>query len=419
MADCVEADADFSWKSCWTSPVTRKRKTDCKRDKKGFKDKSNVTLKKDRSIQKKKKKKKSKYKEVMKAKNAEKKGKKKKKVPLELDDRFLLIRDSRVSDSVLQRIRPEQIIAVTPAASNLCSSTPESLNCDFLPKQKTKNKKKVSFDLSPGYSRVKRPKVVSPPPKSPKDKILSETKVDGDESLLRGAVTARQSQSQPQDNDSQGTGDDASSQDLFITQKTFRTSAWEPSSGKTHQGGLFVDVTQPQRDKEIQRSPPPLQPTDEAFLLPPMSRANTSTQTENFFTTELSSYLTLCHQRRVTESCEDLRPLDLSLPQRARSFLYAVKIQDKRADQEPSSSPVDVKLERKPRWDPSYSSGVKDGNEKEADGQHLWSCSARQRDEPTASPQSKYEPKSSDTLTSSEDEPSWRSSKMDLTQVIR
>lgn len=52
-------------------------------------------------------------------------------------------------------------------------------------------------------------------------------------------------------------------------------------------------------------------------LLPSSSTVSLSTQTENFFTTELSSYLSFCQKNRPA-SLEDLKPLDLSLPHRAR-----------------------------------------------------------------------------------------------------
>ncbi|KAM3609208.1 uncharacterized protein V6R79_011035 [Siganus canaliculatus] len=48
---------------------------------------------------------------------------------------------------------------------------------------------------------------------------------------------------------------------------------------------------------------------------------STSTQTDNFFTSELSSYLSFCQKTAITFHPDDLKPLDLSLPQRATTCL--------------------------------------------------------------------------------------------------
>lgn len=140
------------------------------------------------------------------------------------------------------------------------------------------------------------------------------------------------------------------------------------------------------------------------YILNQRSRTSTSTQTENFFTTELSSYLDFCQKQRANSNTEELKPLDLSLPQRARRNLWPSmkmpflpgQVQEddhKAAHLQPSSSP-----------------SVKEVQE-EIPGH---------KSETTPSPQFESEPKSADMTTSSEDnEPPSRPGKLDLAQVRR
>ncbi|XP_067445025.1 inactive protein tyrosine kinase pTKL-like [Thunnus thynnus] len=482
MSDCEEAH--FFWES-WTSPVKRKRKKESKKNNKGQKRKNNITMKTTESVQKKKKKKKNpKFKEAMERKKDKKKEKKKKKkLSLDLDDSFVSICGSSATVPTAQ---------AKSEASNLRSST-EKLNSDQLTqdsKKKTKRKKKVMFDLSPGYIQAKRPKFVSSSPQSPSESILSGNEAVRDGERCSQVSESGQSQDQPHDNDSQCSGDNMNSQDLFITQKTFRGSPSYASSGEASDKAVITtpqmftqrdmelsegshkanrnpikekwpfqtwkelnlteekdvscpshvrpNVVNPYLDKPIvvntsldvakskkhsctssQQAFSCLPYTHEPSLLPLISTASTSTQTENLFTTELSSYLNFCQKSKSTVSSKDLKPLDLSLPQRVRKDLcscLSVKMsvtelkddEEKCGDKKPSCL-----LKDHGAW-LSCSSEVR----KEPCGPQLRSARAKSKAEPTPSPQSESELKSADTTTSSEDnEPPCRSSKMDLTQV--
>ncbi|KAM7414015.1 hypothetical protein PAMA_019031 [Pampus argenteus] len=360
-------EADFFWES-WTSPGKRKSKKDSKKNNKVQNGKNNTTVKTNESIQKKKKKKKnSKFKEAMEERKDKKKEKKKKKKKpaQDLDDSFVFTCDASAAVPSAQD---------KPEALNLRSST-EKLKSDQLTqdsKKKTKRKKKVMFDLSPGYISVKRPKLVSSSAQSPTESIVWDNE----------AVRDSERCSQPHDNDSQCTGDDMNSQDLFITQKTFRGSPSDPSSGEASDKAVITTTIT-------------------------TSTASTSTQTENFFSTELSSYLDFCQKSTSTVSSEDLKPLDLRLPQKMRKGLRScLSAKEKCGDQKPLYSVKEIKRESGAQT--SCSSQWK----KEPCGGQLCSVRAEGKGETSPSPQS------ADTTTSSEDnEPPCRSSKVDLTQV--
>lgn len=483
MSDCEETD--FFWDS-WIWPGKRKRKKDSR---KGCK--NDITMKTDETP-KKKKKKNSKFKEVMTRRKAKKKDKKKKKnrLALELNDIFMQASSAQANPVV----KPE-----TSNAHRNDRLKPDQLTQDC----KTKRKKKVAFDLSPGYICVKRPKFVSSSPQCPKEIILFENEaVQDSESCSQVTVTGH-SQRPTQDNDSQYTSEDINSQDLFITQKTFRASSPEPSSGEasdkaftaasqlfTQQGMLHTSVAQRKQhlegsyscpgDSHVHQhlkktnehakkpktvlltedeegvnkkhkqkngkislqtqmelnanlseekktlSPVPIKPSVNHFLAEPIvvtpspvakskkhsytssqqSMTSTSTQTENFFTNELSSYLNFCQKRRVSAHLEDLKPLDLSLSQRARKDLgtcLSVKM---------SSLLGQIKGDnhKDPNLHPSCSSDMKDVQVKKEAPRH--------KSETILSFQSESEPKSADTTASSEDnEPPCRTGKLDLTQV--
>ncbi|XP_039989414.1 uncharacterized protein LOC120793409 [Xiphias gladius] len=164
--------------------------------------------------------------------------------------------------------------------------------------------------------------------------------------------------------------------------------------------------------------------TDEPSLLHQMSKASISTQTENFFTTELSSYHNFCQKSGVTVCSENLKPLDLSLPQRARKERGRCEVKDdeeKCSDQKPSSLPDKMKgnVHKDPNLHPICSSVMKDVEVKmEPSGRHRWSVSAQVKGKTTPSPQSDSESKSPETITSSEDnKPPCSTGKLDLTQL--
>ncbi|XP_074487647.1 uncharacterized protein LOC141765513 [Sebastes fasciatus] len=497
MSDCEETD--FFWESWTGTPGKGKRKKDTKKDTKCLKHKNNITMKTDENIQKKKKKKTSKFKEAMEGRKEKKKGRKKKKnrLALDLDDSFIFPQGSSAQANP----------AVKPETWNPRSSG--ELKPDQDCKKKTKRKKKVAFDLSPGYIRVKRPKLVS-------SSLRSPTAVRDSESCSQVTVTGH-SQGETHADESQCNSEEINSQDLFITQKTFRASPCEPSSGEAS-------------DKAVPTSPPMFKPRDElhtsmawikqhlegsynsppdlhfhqhhrktneyvllskgeeeekrlnkahqnpkkgkpssqtqtelnanltvekkvsrpahttpsgvnAYLgepidvnpsldvakskrqsrtvsqqspscpsvLPSVSTDSTSTQTENFFTTQLSSYLNFCRESRATVHLEFLKPLDLSLPWRSRKD-FGMCLSAKTL-----CLPGETK---EPNLHPYCSSDMKDVEvKKEPSGRHPCSVSTQGKSEATPSPQSESEPKTADTTTSSEDEPPWRTRKLDLTQV--
>ncbi|XP_035769783.1 DNA ligase 1 [Neolamprologus brichardi] len=365
----------------------RKRKKDLKKHKKH---KTNMTVKPQESIQKKKKN--SQLKEETKERKQKKKEKKKerqrRRLALELDSSVVFKQCGSAQEKPFEK--PE---ASKPQQNEKLK--PDRLTQDS--KKKCKRKKKVAFDVSPRYIRVKRPKFASSSTKE-------EAAVKGAESCSQDAATGN---SQSCDQESQGTSDNINSQDLFITQKTFRTSLSEPSSGEVNDGALMLSPqlrtqqgecqqlkqfheesekwphdsqahqlfvqTNPeepeegkghhkiheQRKKSLlkqentnlsgeqrvshsvrlklseghpfleepiivdssldlgERSPSCL-PHINKSLLPARSTVSSSTQTENFFTTELSSYLSFCQKSRPAVCFDDVKPLDLSLPHRVR-----------------------------------------------------------------------------------------------------
>lgn len=308
-----------------------------------------VTLKKDAS-QKEKKRKDSTCKDTLRRKKEKKKDKKKKKRKLSIDSK---------SNAIMTQVSHAQI---NPAKIY----TKPSLSRHWDQEAKPKRKKKVAFDLSPGYIRVKRPQFVSS--FRPKDGAAYNKTMDDLARLT-------------QENNSPCHSEDINSQDLFITQKTFRALSPEPSSGETCTASTSAHVAMQQSIKNEncepvdsttclygQRQPWKSQITEcftekkirmkktccnyknggnrsqvkvepEAGLSkhecvdaqPPVDyssavtasepwassqQISTSTQTENFFTSELTSYLRFV--RKVSTRSADLKPLDLSLHQKVR-----------------------------------------------------------------------------------------------------
>ncbi|XP_034540695.1 uncharacterized protein LOC117813771 isoform X2 [Notolabrus celidotus] len=387
-------DMDSFWES-WITPGKRKRGKESKENKKRPKNKNNSAVKTDKPTQRKKKKKKknSKFKEVMKSRKEERKEKKKGKhrLALEPDDSFVVAQGSG------GQAKP----AGKPQTLNPLNR--DKLQRDGLtedPKKKDRRKKKVAFDLSPGYIRVRRPTCVSSSQQSPKESLFSESEPVR-ESCSQVTMT-------PHNNESQCSSEDINSQDLFITQKTFRAPPSQPSSDEAshiamaqmeqHYGDSFQrsqdthfyqhhretteHVQNPKTERVLptekreedrmvrkercslqshtihakgKKDPRPiytkprvvhpfLEPvvvlpspevsksknkslsssqqstTCRQSIRPPkVSMTSTSTQTENFYTTELSSYLKFSQKDGgAVLSEEDFKPLDLSLPVRAR-----------------------------------------------------------------------------------------------------
>lgn len=334
MANCEETDFQGSH----TVLGKRKRKKNSRKEE--------VTWKKD-DIWKKKKKKGSKCKDTPATKKEKKKDKKKKKRKISMGPD---------SDLVFTDVCPAQ---ADPAAVYRTQSPQDQ-------EPKPKRKKKVAFDFSPGNIRVNRPQFASSTARL-KESAAFENKTPGDTARLT------------QDNNSPCNSEDVNSQDLFITQKTFRPPSPEPCSGDTIAATPAQMLAQ-QSTRNEKREPegsargwcgrqrPWKSPTTEPFpeemheegktikteeesskngescsqvkakfvharprvghfpaeatvVNAPESwtssqQISTSTQTENFFTIELSSYLRFT--RNVSVCSVDLDPLDLSLPQRAR-----------------------------------------------------------------------------------------------------
>ncbi|XP_035499333.2 uncharacterized protein si:ch211-176l24.4 [Scophthalmus maximus] len=408
---------------------------------------SNYDDAKKKKKMKKKKKKNPKYKEAMGERKVKKKEwKKKNKASVALDDSFIFTQG--VSGESGPAAKPE------PKPDRVQTKT---------------KRKKVAFDLSPRYIPAKRPKFV---PSTPKEKHVA----GGGESRSPVAATQR-GQTQPSDDDSPCASDDINSQDLFITQKTFRTSPREPSGGEAL-GTTPPPIARPlpdgsnlqqrrKRDEEqmtaskeeeeeeeerwlftqrrpeeesfprqtesnsnprganpflddpvvvnssldvskscpsSRQSPPGRLDSDDASPLPRRTSNSTtsSTQTENFFTAELSSYLRFCQKSLRVENAE---ALDLSLPLRARNDLGRC-------------SSVTETGHGGPGRRPSCSSDSKDAEVKKEEPPGRQRCSVRlQRKlgKRTPSPQSESEAKSADAMTSSEDCDA--TGKPDLTQV--
>ncbi|RVE71417.1 hypothetical protein OJAV_G00051580 [Oryzias javanicus] len=186
--------------------------------------------------------------------------------------------------------------------------SPESRILDFI--EKSRRTKKVQFASFPPYVRVKRPTFSSSSPKE--------------------AEAVRSSQSGPvQERDSPCPSEDINSQDLFITQKSFRTSPRELSSSEATASPLepHPESNNNRREDPKGSGPQAVHPhLDEPFGMSSFSgrrrsSAESSTQTENFFTSELCSVFSFCQRSRAAEDLNGPKPLDLSLPQRARATL--------------------------------------------------------------------------------------------------
>ncbi|KAL7401703.1 hypothetical protein ABVT39_003529 [Epinephelus coioides] len=501
-------ETDFFWEPWTWTPRKGKRKKKSKKDKKNANCKNNIAMKMDENIQKKKKS--SKFKEAMKENREAKKEKKKKKNRLhsELDDSFIFPQGSSV------QTKP------TMEPGTLIPHSSDKLKPGKDCKKKTKRKKKVAFDLPPAYIYAKHSQLSSSSQHSPKESVFLVNEAVRDAESCSQVTATGHSQGQTHANESQCTNEDINSQDLFITQKTFRVSPSEPSSGeasdqaittspqmfaprnrldtpvvwlkqhldqsykcphdlhfhqdhgetneqvqqpktvqvllteeeeqlkKAHQSPkeaksffetqmeLNTNLNQvkkvahpahktPSVENEYLDEPIVVKPSlgdvkskqslsylsDEPAVLPPMSLTSTSTQTENFFTTELSSYLNFYQKRRLSVHFENLKPLDLSMPERARKNLgtcLSVTLQEE----------IKSDNHKEPSLHPSCSSDTKDGEaKKEPSGRQPCSGSTQGKCETTLSPQSESEAKSADTTASSEDDPPCRTGKLDLIQV--
>ncbi|XP_037111003.1 uncharacterized protein LOC119124816 [Syngnathus acus] len=147
-----------------------------------------------------------------------------------------------------------------------------------------------------------------------------------------------------------------------------------------------------------------------ALHIPLKPTACTATQTENFFTAELSSYFAFSTKRRLAGGSDVENPLDLSLPQRARKDLWRwasseVKENEKWGENKLSARGLNVPS--------SCCSAMKDLEVKEG-----VVVNEKREGKTTQSPLTESEPKSGDTTTSSDcNELPGQSKKVDLNQV--
>ncbi|XP_054632215.1 uncharacterized protein LOC129181273 isoform X2 [Dunckerocampus dactyliophorus] len=202
----------------------------------------------------------------------------------------------------------------------------------------SQRKRKVGFDLSSSYILVKDPDFASFSPKV-NDSLHHQRPLQEDDSQW----------------------EDINSQDLFITQKIFRASPsdsedtstpamttqhaetwrhslnprkkkWPPKKGKAGaqnrncsfrtDGDFHASLAS--RSGEVADASPRVAEHSKcanAWQTSLKETASTSTQTQNFFTAPpLSSYACFSHRTRPAGP-EDVKPLDLSLPHRARRGL--------------------------------------------------------------------------------------------------
>lgn len=314
-----------------------------------------VALKKDA---KKKKRKGSACKDTLGGKKEKKKDKKKKKRKISRDG------DRNVVITQVGRAEAD------PTMIYNTSSLPRHWDQEAKPKRK----KKVVFTLSPGHIRARRPQFGSS--SLPQKGAAFENKTMEEVARLT------------QGNNSPCNSEDVNSQDLFITQKTFRAMSPEPSGGSAsaaiasgrvpmqqsiknenedsatpvhdqqhpwksqmtdcfteekvrikQTGGnykngescfqvkveLQTGLSEYERaDARPQVNHSPAEATAVKVLKESWSSSqqiSASTQTENFFTSQLSSYLSFVRKASGARSA-DLKPLDLSLPQKARKDLW-------------------------------------------------------------------------------------------------
>ncbi|XP_008409957.1 THO complex subunit 2-like [Poecilia reticulata] len=429
--------ADF-FKGLWSSPLKSKPKKDYKKNKKTAKHKKRSPTKTKESVQKKNKN--SKFKEAIMAKKKKKKEKKEEK------DRDKKKGKEKKKNKLALNLDDLKLFE---GGKKLATCQNEMLNSlSEKSVKETKKKKTVAFGL-PSYIRVKRPIFTSSSPKETEAARKGES----------CSQVMRKSQIKPHDNDFQYNSDDINSQDLFITQKTFRARSPETSGSESSEGiisaspqqdknrhsavgerkqcnetsdkgqdraiHLCVRETKTDGEEEIDQlhkhssqagekaapehekhnpfldDPMIINPTPDGALIkrccsdrldigepPPCpTLANTSTQTENFFTAELSSYVSFCQKNRATSESQNMKPLDLRLPQRARG-------------EQRKTLEVYEKHKAKKSLEQNAAVAKKEP-----------SC------ENTPSPQSEAETKSANTTTSSEDDHHWHAAKKDVSQV--
>lgn len=443
MSDYEEADF---FMEPWTSPLKRKAHKVSKKNKKAAKQKKSRLTKTHNCVQKKKKK--AKFKEAMmerkekkkerrkeKDKNTKKGKKKKNELALNLDHNLKFTEGS---------------VRLATCQNETLNSLPETSV------KEPKRKKMVAFGSLPTYIRIKRPIFNSSPKqtdtaregesrsqamgKSQLEPHDSDFQCNSDEINSQDLfITQKVFRATPPECSSSEASDRviAESPRVFTQLDKNQHTAGERKrrnkmSGKGQDGGTHQPLREIKtEDDEIQEllkpsnqagekavsehegpssfldDPLVINPTPDAvsikrhspyrpYIGKPLLRAalaNTSTQTENFFTTELSSYLSFHWKNTAALESQDMKPLDLSLPRRVRADL---RLSTKMLD-------VDVKHEVE-----TY----REGNASLHEGE----ISSERSESMSASPQAKH-PGVNNTTTSSEDDQHCRAGKRDVTQV--
>ncbi|XP_041692617.1 uncharacterized protein si:ch211-176l24.4 [Coregonus clupeaformis] len=335
MAERAETEYTESG-TFWDSPRRGKTKNKSKKDKCLKKDKTHRTEVKEAGIEKKKKTKKSKGKQ---------KKKKKGEVALGLQDSYFIFEGNSAPNPAIKPMKSGGKSTVKFAVEHCIQKqepVPVVSDSVKVPKKKAQRKKKVAFDLFPDYIQAKQPKVVKCCTSTTKDKAKDtfhwESPKSDNEINFSGTYQWGEGQGngteygKGQDN-SQSTAEDANSEDLFITQKKFRvlTSSDHSSSGGT---GEANTTTVPRHTKSL------VEPKEEPLLWKSISEA--ATQTENFFTSQISTFLRF-HQSCGAAECSE-QPTDLSLPNRMRAEMgLHPPSSHRKANEEETSPPLGQK----------------------------------------------------------------------------
>ena len=298
MAVQLKAETDLFLDSLLDPPKNLKRKKKSKKDKDIKKRMPTEVGGKTKKV-KKHKKSKDKAKE-----------KKQKRVIVGLQDLSLVSTRFSSNKSVIDWMRNGEGTTAQPCAPGEDPS--QNRQCDErisaltqTPRNPTKKKKKVEFNLSPMYLPAKHPR--------PANCCLTQTPIE-DPIMRRESEDGLLTQgSQCRAADDSQSIDEVNSEDLFITQKTFNvppseTSSSDMSEDASDSAARLTGLTQRPREPYLRLTQSkPTRTTSEA-----------ATQTQNFFT-ELSTYLRFQKLTETSSHQGALRPVDLSLPSRARA----------------------------------------------------------------------------------------------------
>lgn len=316
----------------WDSPKRGKKIKKSKKDKCLKKDKTHRTELKEAGIEEKKKTKKAKGNRMK---------KKKGKVVLGLQDSYFLFKGNSAPNSPIKPIKSRGKSTVKFAVKHYIQKqepVPVVSDSVKVPKKKAQRKKKVAFDLFPDYIRAKHPEVVKCCTSTTKDTFPWESPKSDNEINFSGTYQWGEGQENGTEygkgqTNSQSTAEDANSEDLFITQKRFRvlTSSDHSSSGGTGEANTT---------KLARHTKSLIEPKEEPLLW--KSTYETATQTENFFTSEISTFLRF-HQSCGAAECSE-QPTDLSFPNRMRAEMgIHPPSSQRKANEEETSLPLGQK----------------------------------------------------------------------------